>query len=84
MKRVLILCAAVILSSAANAQMPTSPNSPEQQIRILQRAMDAAANAHDTDRFMAPFLRSDALVFVINGRVIHGWDALRDQQQNGG
>ncbi|HSE11408.1 MAG TPA: nuclear transport factor 2 family protein [Rudaea sp.] len=43
--------------------------------------MQAAANAHDTDRFMSAFLRTSELVFAVNGEVIHGWDALREQQR---
>lgn len=49
--------------------------------------MFAAANAHDTDRHLASYLHSPALVFVANDQEIHGWDALREQQlkwwQNG-
>jgi carboxypeptidase Q len=71
---------APLIASAAPGQVPSPPKLPEEQIRSLLQEMDAAANAHDTDRFMAPFLHSDKLV-VINGEVIHGWDALREQQQ---
>ena len=78
MKSALIWCVALILVGAASAQRAASPNA---QIQPLLREMDTAANAHDTDRFMAPFLHTNALVFVINGIVIHGWDALRDQQR---
>ena len=78
MKLVLILLAGLIVASAARGQVASAP---EQQILPLLRQMDIAANAHDTDRFMAAFLHTDRLVFVVNGRVIHGWEALREQQQ---
>ncbi|MEO6969009.1 MAG: hypothetical protein ABI132_11245 [Rhodanobacteraceae bacterium] len=42
--------------------------------------MQRAANAHDTDAFMAPFLHQPSLVFVIDGETIRGWDALHAQQ----
>jgi ketosteroid isomerase-like protein len=42
--------------------------------------MLAAANAFDTDAFMAPMVRSPKLVFAFNGEVIQGWDALHAQQ----
>lgn len=50
------------------------------RIRSLIAAMDAAANAHDADAFMQPFLHGPQLVFVINGHVIRGWNALHAQQ----
>lgn len=59
---------------------PGIAQSPEQQIRPLLDEQMAAANAHDTDRFLASYLRGPELVFVFNGAVIQGWDALREQQ----
>jgi uncharacterized protein (TIGR02246 family) len=50
------------------------------QIRAQWDDMQRAANAHDTDRFMAPFAHGPDLVFAVNGEVIHGWDALHAQQ----
>lgn len=46
---------------------------------MLKRQMEAA-NAHDTDQFLAPFLHNDSLVFVSEGEVIRGWNRLREQQ----
>ncbi|HET8762978.1 MAG TPA: nuclear transport factor 2 family protein [Gemmatimonadales bacterium] len=54
---------------------------PQQQIQPLLDEQKAAAADHDTDRFMAAYLRSPDLVFVFNGTVIRGWDALREQQR---
>lgn len=67
--------------SANTGKRDSSSPTPQQQIQPLLHEMDTAANAHDTDRFMAPFQHTDRLVFVINGHVIHGWTALRDQQR---
>ena len=39
-----------------------------------------AANAHDTDRFLATYLHSPELVFIANGKIFRGWDSVRDQQ----
>ncbi len=39
-----------------------------------------AAAAHDTGHFMAPFLHATSLVFVFDGRFIHGWNTLYRQQ----
>lgn len=54
--------------------------SPARQIRAQWDDMQRAANAHDTDGFMAPFAHGPDLVFAVNGEVIHGWDALHAQQ----
>ncbi|MGH8401281.1 MAG: YybH family protein [Gammaproteobacteria bacterium] len=52
----------------------------QQQIRPLLNEMASAAKAHDTDRFMAVYSHQPTLVFVFDGKVIHGWDSLRKQQ----
>jgi hypothetical protein len=56
----------------------------EQQIAPLLAELHASANAHDTDRHLAVLWRDPALIFIINGEVIRGWDALREQQLSGG
>lgn len=50
------------------------------EIQPLLTEMMAAANAHDTDRFMEAYMRDPSFVFVINGTVMNGWDAVRAQQ----
>lgn len=56
------------------------PPSARQAIEPLVAKMSQAANAHDTDAYMALFQTSSNLVFAIDGRIIRGWDALRTQQ----
>ena len=68
----------VLLAGSASAATP--PVSVQQQIKTLSDDMARAANAHDTERYMALFAHDPNLVFAINGRVIHGWDALHAQQ----
>ena len=51
-----------------------------QQIEPLLDELMLAANAHDTDRFLAHYLRQPDLVFVYNGDVTLGWDNLRALQ----
>ncbi|HKZ11535.1 MAG TPA: hypothetical protein VJL61_12650 [Rhodanobacteraceae bacterium] len=60
------------------AQPASSP--AEQAIRPAMAKMFKAANAHDTDAFMAAMVRGPGLVFAINGEVIRGWEALHAQQ----
>lgn len=64
-----------------------TPPSARQQIQAELNAMLSAANAHDTDAFMAPSAHESSLLFIFNGEVIRGWDALHAQQlrwwQNG-
>lgn len=67
-----------LLAAGALHAAGTSPAA--QQIRAQWNDMQRAANAHDTDRFMAPFAPGPDMVFVVNGKVIHGWDALHAQQ----
>ena len=52
----------------------------KQEIEPLLAEMMTAANAHDTDRFMDAYMRDPSFVFVINGTVMNGWDAVRAQQ----
>ena len=93
MKRVcgwLILCAFVVTGTFspvnARAQSGTSHVSRsvqqhvDQAIRPLLDEMTVAANAHDTDRFLATYLHQPALVFVFNGEVIRGLDSVRTLQ----
>jgi len=53
----------------------------QQQIAPLLAEMEASANAHDTDRHLAALSRDSALIFIINGEIIRGWDALRERQR---
>ncbi|MCR6702684.1 MAG: nuclear transport factor 2 family protein [Dokdonella sp.] len=75
---VVLLCASALLGGAAAAG--PSPSSPEQQLRLLMDEMLAAANAHDTDRFMAVYERSPTLMLTFDDQTLVGWQAVRDQQ----
>jgi ketosteroid isomerase-like protein len=75
---VAIICVELLSAGSACAVPPTPP--AEQAIRPPMARMLAAANAFDTDAFMAPMVRSPKLVFAFNGEVIQGWDALHAQQ----
>lgn len=57
---------------AVSASAAPGPVLVQQQSEMLSDDMARAVNAHDTERYMA--------LFAINGRVIHGWDALHAQQ----
>ena len=67
-----------LAGGSACAQSAASP--AEQAIRPVMAKMFKAANAHDTDAFMAAMVHNPKLVFAINGEVIRGWDALHAQQ----
>jgi len=69
--------AALILFAAVSLH---AQETLRQQIEPMIHEMEQAANAHDTDRFMAAYVHQPTLIFVINGEVIHGWSALREQQ----
>jgi ketosteroid isomerase-like protein len=73
-----LLMGGALTAACAHAAQP-GPHAPWQ----IQRAWDdmqRAANAHDTDRFMAPFAHSPDLIFAVNGEIIRGWNALHAQQ----
>lgn len=80
MKRAFGVVIAVGLFSIIGVRAQAAPATPEQPIRSLMAKMLVAANAHDTDAFMAPMVHEPSLVFAINGEVIHGWAALHAQQ----
>ena len=71
----------------ANVLATGTPLSARQQIQVQLHAMLSAANAHNTDAFMAASAHESSLLFIFNGEVIRGWDALHAQQlkwwQNG-
>jgi ketosteroid isomerase-like protein len=62
------------------AEPPMSIEAFQSAVTPILAEMEASANAHDTDRHMAAYARSPSLVFVFNGEVVPGWDALRQQQ----
>jgi hypothetical protein len=53
-----------------------------QAVVPLLAEMAASANAHDTDRHLAAYATDPALIFIIDGEMIQGWDALRERQRH--
>lgn len=74
------LATACLLAVAVAVAPPAAAASPHAQIRAQLDAMTVAANAHNTDEFLEPFMHGPRLVFVINGRIIRGWDDLHAAQ----
>ena len=72
------LAACLLTTHPASAQ--AAPADARHQIEPLLDEMMAAANAHDTDRFMKVYLHQPSLVFVFNGTIFRGFDALHEQQ----
>jgi ketosteroid isomerase-like protein len=72
------LLSSILLAGVAAAQ--SRPASPEAQIQPLLDSMLVAANAHDTDRFLADYLHDSTLVMVFNGVVTTGFDQVRALQ----
>lgn len=71
------LLASLFVTGFCQAQ---SNSSVADQILPLLSEQLFAANAHDTDRFLATYVHSPELVFIANGQIIRGWDSLHDQQ----
>jgi len=70
----------VVCLLAVTVAQAQSRSSAVQQIRTLLHEQNLAANAHDTDHFLATFLHDDSLIFVINGQLIQGFNRLHEQQ----
>ncbi len=81
MKRVVVMLLVSLVASAGIIRADDSSAKTRKAIEALTAKMQVAANAHDTDAFLAPFLHDPSLVFVVNGIVIHGWQALHEQQR---
>jgi ketosteroid isomerase-like protein len=72
------------LAVSALASLLSAPiaaaQSPQSAIAPMMDELMAAANAHDTDRYLAPFLHDSSLVFIVNTLVINGYPTLHDLQ----
>ena len=53
----------------------------QKQVTPMLAEMEASANACNTDRHLAAYSRDSALIFVLNGEIIRGWDSLREKQR---
>jgi len=71
----------LLIPAAATAQPADDLASARAEITPLFTEMQAAANAHDTDRHLAFYAREPSLLFIINDQRIIGWEALRDKQR---
>jgi len=78
----MVVCAAalacVFVAGTSRAQSPQIRAA--QEVQPLVDSLMVAANAHDTDRFLASYLHDSTLVVVFNGVATHGFQAVRDQQ----
>jgi ketosteroid isomerase-like protein len=77
------LCGAAVvmcLSLAAPASAQITTSTAVRAIEPLLTQQLQAANAHDTDRFLASYLHDSTFVLVFNTQVIRGFAAVRAQQ----
>jgi hypothetical protein len=63
-----------------NPNRKDEPGAFKSAVIPLLAELEASANAHDTDRHMALYVQSPSLMFVFNGEVVRGWQALREMQ----
>jgi SnoaL-like domain len=80
MRRIVWLAFVVVVMTGFSVRAEAQTKSPQEKIQPLLDEMQLAANAHDTDRFLALLQRGPGLTFVFNGTVIQGWDTLRENQ----
>ena len=69
------------MAEVERVNMTSELESFQKQVAPMLAEMEASANAHDTDRHLAAYSKDPALVFIINGEIIQGWDALRERQR---
>ncbi len=72
------LLASVLTAGIVRGQ--SAPSGPQRELQPLMDEEIAAANVHDTDRFLAAYLHDSTLVFVYNGTVVNGFTKLRELQ----
>lgn len=65
-----LVSACLLISAGAAAQ--SGPPASARQLQPLLEEMLAAANAHDTERFLAPYVHDSTLVMVFNGMLVVG------------
>jgi uncharacterized protein (TIGR02246 family) len=73
----------VVDTSSGEVSGTASVDASGQGARALRAVLDdllPAANAHDTDRFLASYLHDSSLVMIFNGQVTAGYDSVRAQQ----
>lgn len=73
------LLGVIVLASVLSTRIAMG-QSPQAAIAPMMDELMAAANAHDTDRYLRPFLHDSTLVFIYNGIVVNGYPTLRDLQ----
>jgi ketosteroid isomerase-like protein len=74
-----LLASLWLMVSPVGAQSSNSA-AIQSQLKPLMDEQAAAANAHDTDRFLKTYLHSPQTVFIVNGETVLGFDALHEQQ----
>lgn len=72
-----IVCAVLPFGSATGVRIEPDRASAVVQIRSLLRAQEAAWNRGDIDGFMAGYAHSQSTIFVSQGEVRRGWEAVR-------
>jgi len=73
-----------VASLAISLLLATAVKAGEPSLNTVRQQLDemlAAANAHDTDRFMAVYSHTSNLVLIFDDQKIIGWRAARDQQE---
>ena len=65
---------------SVHARAVELPRSVPDELNPLLEEMLSAANAHDTNRFMAAYVPDESLIVTFDDMTMRGWNAVRDQQ----
>ncbi len=66
---------------SAKANMASDAGTFQREIAPLMEDLFTSANAHDVNRHVALYWRDAALIFIVNGEIIRGWDAYGREQR---
>lgn len=80
MRSRLLVSAALAVSLGVGAPL-AAQSSAVRRIDSLLAEQLPAANAHDAERFLAGFAHDSSLIFVLNGSVMRGYDAVVARQR---
>jgi uncharacterized protein (TIGR02246 family) len=75
-----VLLSVLFLLISVHARAAEHPQSVPEQLNPLLEEMLSAANAHDTNRFMAAYITDESLIVTFDDMTMRGWKAVRDQQ----
>lgn len=70
----------LIFSVSTALTFAAENESAESKILLLLEKQLVAANAHNANRFLAPFVHNNDVILISDGEILRGWNRIFDQQ----